>query len=70
MAEPFRAREHTSEPKGRIHRRPQRYFRFATGDDLKWDEQAVKLWLCLLSPYFVILFVRSVIWSVNTLRRH
>jgi hypothetical protein len=35
----------------------------------EWNETAVKLWLCILSPYFALLFVRSIIWSVNTLRR-
>ena len=34
-----------------------------------WDEKAVKLWLCVLGPYLVFCFVRSIIWSVNTLRR-
>jgi hypothetical protein len=28
------------------------------------------LWLCVLTPYFVFWFGRSVIWSVNALRRH
>jgi hypothetical protein len=27
------------------------------------------LWLFVLSPYFVLSFVRSIIWSVNALRR-
>jgi hypothetical protein len=44
----------------RTYYRPRRYI---------WNEQAVKLWLCVLSPYFILLFVRSIIWSVNTLRR-
>jgi hypothetical protein len=35
-----------------------------------WNEEAVKLWLCVLSPYLALWFVRSIIWSVNTLRRH
>jgi hypothetical protein len=34
-----------------------------------WNETAVKLWLCILSPYFAHLFLRSIIWSVNALRR-
>jgi hypothetical protein len=34
-----------------------------------WDERAVKLWLCILGPYLGFCFVRSIIWSVNTLRR-
>jgi hypothetical protein len=28
------------------------------------------LWLCVLSPYFVFWFVRSIIWSVKALGRH
>jgi hypothetical protein len=28
------------------------------------------LWLYVLSPYFVLWFVRSIIWSVNMVRRH
>ncbi|PYK18623.1 MAG: hypothetical protein DME55_06165 [Verrucomicrobia bacterium] len=27
------------------------------------------LWLCVLSPYLVLWLVRSIIWSVNSLRR-
>jgi hypothetical protein len=34
-----------------------------------WNETAVKLWLCILSPYFALLFLRSIIWSVNALRK-
>jgi hypothetical protein len=34
-----------------------------------WNEAAVKLWLCILSPYLGLCVVRSIIWSVNTLRR-
>ena len=34
-----------------------------------WNEAAVKLWLCILSPYLGFCFLRSIIWSVNTLRR-
>jgi hypothetical protein len=45
----------------RTYYHPRRY---------KWDEQAVKLWLCILTPYLGFCFLRSVIWSVNTLRRH
>jgi len=36
----------------------------------EWDEQALKLWLCILSPYLGFCFLRLVLWSVNTLRRH
>jgi hypothetical protein len=35
-----------------------------------WNEEVIKLWLCILAPYFVFLFVRSIIWSMNALRRH
>lgn len=27
-------------------------------------------WLIIMGPYLILLFVRSIIWSVNTLRRH
>jgi len=27
-------------------------------------------WLFVLAPYFIVLVVRSIIWSVNTLRRY
>jgi hypothetical protein len=32
-------------------------------------ENALKLWLCVLSPYFVFVLVRSILWSVKTVRR-
>ena len=39
---------------------------------VEWDPISYirwPLWLCVLSPYLALLFVRSVIWSVNALRR-
>ena len=35
----------------------------------RWNQWGVRLWLCILSPYLVFCFLRSVVWSVNTLRR-
>jgi hypothetical protein len=32
-------------------------------------ENPLKLWLCVLSPYFVFVLVRSILWSVKTVRR-
>jgi hypothetical protein len=37
---------------------------------LRWDYDALKLWLCILSPYLLLCFARSIIWSVSMLRRH
>jgi hypothetical protein len=37
---------------------------------LNWHYYALKLWLCILSPYLAFCFLRSIIWSVNVLRRH
>ena len=43
-------------------------------NDLRSGEHApspfaeLPLWLCVVSPYFIFCFVRSIIWSVNALR--
>jgi hypothetical protein len=36
---------------------------------LRWDYGALTLWFYILSPYLAFCFLRSIIWSVNTLRR-
>ena len=37
---------------------------------LVWNGQVLSTWLVILSPYLILLVVRSIIWSVNALRRH
>jgi hypothetical protein len=39
-------------------------------NDLTSGKHITFLWLSVLSTYLVVLFVRSTMWSVNTLRRH
>jgi hypothetical protein len=34
--------------------------------NLVWNGQAANLWLCVLSPYLALWFVRLTLWSVNS----
>ena len=36
---------------------------------LVWNGQVLSTWLVIFSPYLFLLFLRSIIWSVNALRR-
>jgi hypothetical protein len=40
-----------------------------SGQNAQAPYPPLTLWLCVLSPYFAFWFVRSIIWSVNALRR-
>jgi hypothetical protein len=41
-----------------------------TPDHGYFDLNRLTIWLYVLSPYPAVLFARSLIWSVNTFRRH
>jgi hypothetical protein len=47
-------------------------YRYETPADMFRDlysSAGLKSWLYILTPYFALCFVRSIIWSVNALRR-